>query len=145
MRLFSRVSVGSFLKEVTRNRKVLMYYAVPSGLYCIYNNLTFTNLASFDPTTYFMLAQSRLVVTGITYQVRVHSCLHMHSYCPYRLPSFQVLFKVRLSAKQWMSIGLLTLGCMLHKLDIKALASGQKLEMGLAPLLLVAVQVGWHR
>lgn len=42
---------------------------VPSGLYCVYNVLTFTNLAAFDPTTYFLLLQLRVVVTGVLFQV----------------------------------------------------------------------------
>ena len=46
-----------------------MHYMVPSFLYCFYNNLSFTNLISFDPTTYFMFMQARLLVTGIIYQV----------------------------------------------------------------------------
>ena len=42
---------------------------VPALLYCVYNNLSFANLAVFDPTTYFMLLQTRLLLTGVFYQV----------------------------------------------------------------------------
>ena len=38
-------------------------------LYCIYNMLTFVNLRAFDPTTYFLLLQLRVVVTGVMFQV----------------------------------------------------------------------------
>lgn len=49
---------------------VLVLYMVPALLYCLYNNLAFVNLAAFDPTTYFMLLQLRVVVTGIVFQVQ---------------------------------------------------------------------------
>lgn len=49
---------------------VLGLYMVPALLYCLYNNLAFVNLAAFDPTTYFMLLQLRVVVTGIVFQVQ---------------------------------------------------------------------------
>ena len=38
-------------------------------MYCLYNNLQFTNLANYDPTTYFLLLQFRVVVTGVVFQV----------------------------------------------------------------------------
>ena len=67
---------------------------VPALLYCFYNNLAFTNLAIFDPTTYFMFMQTRLLLTGIIYQF---------------------LFKRKLSGKQWISLLILTLGMISHK------------------------------
>ena len=48
---------------------VLILYFIPSALYCLYNNLAFINLQSYDPTTYFLLLQLRVVVTGIIFQV----------------------------------------------------------------------------
>jgi integrin beta 8 len=69
-------------------------YFVPAGLYCIYNNLAFVNLANYDPTTYFLLLQMRTVVTGVM---------------------FQLLFRKVLSRKQWVSLGLLTLGCIIKE------------------------------
>lgn len=44
-------------------------YLIPACLYCIYNNLAFVNLSKFDPTTYFLLLQFRVVVTGVLFQV----------------------------------------------------------------------------
>jgi len=44
-------------------------------LYCLYNNLAYTNLATFDPTTYFLLLQLRVGVTGIVFQV-LHTDKH---------------------------------------------------------------------
>ena len=47
-------------------------YFVPSFLYCLYNNLAFVNLSAYDPTTYFLLLQFRVVVTGVIFQVIFH-------------------------------------------------------------------------
>jgi len=50
---------------------VFALYFVPAALYCAYNNLAFVNLANFDPTTYFLLLQFRVVITGVVFQVRM--------------------------------------------------------------------------
>ena len=50
-------------------RPAFLLYLVPAVLYCVYNMLTFVNLSAFDPTTYFLLLQLRVVVTGVMYQV----------------------------------------------------------------------------
>lgn len=44
---------------------------IPALLYCLYNNLAFVNLAIFDPTTYYILLQLRVVLTGIIFQVSI--------------------------------------------------------------------------
>lgn len=75
---------------------MLALYLVPAFLYCLYNNLAFHNLATFDPTTYFILLQLRVVVTGVL---------------------FQIVFSKYLSRKQWMSLTLLTLGCMVKQIN----------------------------
>jgi len=73
---------------------MLLYYLVPSVLYAIYNNLSFLSLARFDPTTYFLLLQFRVVVTGVIYQW---------------------LFAKQLSCRQWISLLILTFGCILKE------------------------------
>jgi len=83
----------SLVEEVVRNRQVLLLYFVPATLYCLYNNLSFLSLSYFDPTSYFMFMQTRLLLTGLIYQI---------------------LFSKRLSMKQWGSLVLLTIGCMVH-------------------------------
>lgn len=65
-------------------------------LYCLYNNLIFINLRTYDPTTYFLLLQFRVVITGII---------------------FQFLFKKRLTNLQWKSLLLLTTGCIVKQID----------------------------
>ena len=77
----------------------MLKYFIPSFLYCLYNNLTFINLSSYDPTTYFLLLQFRVVVTGVV---------------------FQILFKKNLSKIQWISLLLLTLGCIIKQAGYSA-------------------------
>lgn len=48
---------------------VLNLYFIPAALYCLYNNLQFVNLSAYDPTTYYLLLQFRVVVTGVIFQV----------------------------------------------------------------------------
>ncbi|XP_033225078.1 UDP-galactose transporter senju isoform X5 [Belonocnema kinseyi] len=88
--------MSSILHDIHKYRKVLTLYMVPSSLYCLYNNLAFLNLATFDPTTYFLLLQFRVVITGIV---------------------FQVIFKKQLATKQWISLIILTAGCMIKHLS----------------------------
>jgi hypothetical protein len=49
---------------------VFGFYMIPALLYCLYNNLAFTNLKAYGPTSYWLLLQFRVVTTGIVYQVR---------------------------------------------------------------------------
>lgn len=111
--------------EINRNQKVLGLYLVPALLYCFYNNLSFVNLAAFDPTTYNLLLQFRVVITGLL---------------------FQVLFKRSLSQKQWFSLLLLTMGCVVKQLGIPS-KRGASLSGGFVnqffsfSMLLLLVQV----
>jgi solute carrier family 35 (UDP-sugar transporter), member A1/2/3 len=84
------------VNNVIKGSNVLILYIVPAFLYCLYNNLAFHNLSVFDPTTYFLLLQLRVVITGIL---------------------FQIVFKKYLSRRQWISLILLTLGCMLKQIN----------------------------
>ncbi|CAG2053570.1 unnamed protein product [Timema podura] len=95
-------SLSSLVHDLGKHSKVLLLYFVPAFLYCLYNNLAFVNLSAFDPTTYYLLLQFRVVVTGIV---------------------FQVLFQKKLSGKQWLSLILLTVGCMVKQIDISSLYS----------------------
>ncbi|CAH0560170.1 unnamed protein product [Brassicogethes aeneus] len=88
--------VKSLVIDVVKNKTVLLLYFIPAFLYCLYNNLSFINLSTFDPTTYYLLLQLRVVVTGIL---------------------FQIIFKKTLSKKQWLSLFILTLGCMLKQIN----------------------------
>ncbi|XP_050514580.1 UDP-galactose transporter senju isoform X2 [Diabrotica virgifera virgifera] len=90
-------STGQLISEVVKHKHVLLLYFVPAFLYCLYNNLAFLNLSSFDPTTYFLLLQLRVVVTGVL---------------------FQAIFKKILSKRQWISLVILTFGCMLKQINL---------------------------
>ncbi|KAL5282033.1 hypothetical protein ACFFRR_005352 [Megaselia abdita] len=87
----------SLLYNIKKDSNILLLYFVPAFLYCLYNNLAFINLSRFDPTTYYLLLQFRVVITGFL---------------------FQVIFKKNLSKRQWMSLVLLTAGCMLKQIHI---------------------------
>ncbi|GLV40030.1 senju [Carabus blaptoides fortunei] len=86
----------NLVADIFRNTKLLALYFIPALLYCMYNNLAFANLATFDPTTYYLLLQLRVVITGVL---------------------FQIIFKKYLSGIQWFSLIMLTVGCMLKQVD----------------------------
>ncbi|KAL5008124.1 hypothetical protein ScPMuIL_013705 [Solemya velum] len=87
--------LSSFVTEIYANKKVMcLYYFVPAALYCLYNNLQFVNLATYDPTTYYLLLQFRVVVTGVV---------------------FQIIFSKKLSYIQWLSLLCLTVGCIIKE------------------------------
>eukprot|EP00937_MAST-01D_sp_MAST-1D-sp2_P002910 g2910.t1 len=88
---------GSFAHlraQTTAHRRLWGLYFLPALLYTLYDNLTFVNLRIFDPPTYFILSQLRLVVTGVVYQQ---------------------LFARRLTRGQWLSLLVLTLGCVVKE------------------------------
>lgn len=84
--------------------QMLLLYFVPASLYCLYNNLAFRNLMYFDPTTYFLLLQLRVFITGVL---------------------FQYIFKKYLSRKQWLSLVLLTIGCMIKQVNLDFLTNSE--------------------
>lgn len=92
---------------------------VPALLYCLYNNLAFVNLSIFDPTTYFILLQLRVILTGIIYQC---------------------LFKKDLSKIQWFSLVLLTIGCMVKELKMEGNMRLQSYGL-FTSILLMLVQI----
>lgn len=87
--------IDKLLSEIFKNVKILLLYFVPAFLYCLYNNLAFVNLASYDPTTYYLLLQLRVVVTGLIYEF---------------------LFRKKLTKSQWSCLILLTIGCIVKQL-----------------------------
>ncbi|XP_046551122.1 UDP-galactose transporter senju-like [Haliotis rubra] len=89
-------SCATLKADVIKHRQVLGLYFMPAFLYCLYNNLQFVNLAAYDPTTYYLLLQFRVVITGVF---------------------FQILFRKQLSRIQWASLILLTIGCIIKELN----------------------------
>lgn len=47
---------------------VLMRYSVVAGLFCLYDVLSFVNLAHLDPQTYLVFLQLRTVMTGVIWE-----------------------------------------------------------------------------
>ncbi|XP_053677357.1 UDP-galactose transporter senju [Anopheles nili] len=98
-------SFRSLISRVIEGSNVLLLYFVPAFLYCLYNNLAFINLSTFDPTTYYLLLQLRVVITGVL---------------------FQIIFKKYLSRKQWFSLLLLTVGCMLKQWNFSVFSTASQ-------------------
>lgn len=98
------LAIGLYLKydgnleELTQaiiaSPMLLVKYAVPALMYCIYNNLVYKNLTLFDPGTYNVLMQLRIAMTGVL---------------------FQILFKKTLNRNQWLAILCVTAGCMMKE------------------------------
>ena len=70
-RFIHSASFSSLVEGVSLYRHVFLLYLVPATLYCFYNNLSFLSLAYFNPTSYFMFMQIRLLLTGLIYQVNI--------------------------------------------------------------------------
>lgn len=104
--------------EVIRDNIVLLgLYFVPSLLYCFYNNLAFANLTLFDPTTYYLLLQFRVVITALLFQV--NHLLSFKNLLPHITHNlyFQIIFKKYLTGRQWIALIMLTIGCMVKHID----------------------------
>lgn len=82
------------LIELKDNSKLAINYLIPSFFYCLYNNLVFINTKLFDVTTYYCLVQFRIVISALIYQK---------------------LFDKLLSTCQWISLVILTSGCLLKE------------------------------
>lgn len=109
------------LRAIIDNYRLLLLYLVPAGLYCIYNNLSFVNLTHYDPTTYYILLQFRVVITALL---------------------FQALFNKKLTFIQWISLFILTLGCIVKNLSVVKLTSESNmlLELFNYHIILIVIQ-----
>lgn len=105
-------------RAIAGSLPLLLKYTVPALLYCVYNNLVYANLASFDPGTYNVLMQLRIVMTGLLYQW---------------------LFRKWLRRNQWYAIGLIAAGCMCK--EAGKLASAGGLHANASAWLLLLVQM----
>ncbi len=61
-------TVAQLMRLFRTHFKLFTLYLIPSGLYALYDILAYVNLAIFDPPTYFLLLQFRLVITGLLHQ-----------------------------------------------------------------------------
>jgi len=113
MFLQSEGNFSELLDQMKEHRSTWLLYFIPALLYCFYNNLTFVNLQFFDPTTFFVLSQFRVVVTALIYQA---------------------LFDKKLTSRQWMSLVILIFGCVVkevHKFSPSNLGTVPYLNWGL--------------
>jgi len=88
--LYHDGGLAKLARDAASSPQLLLRYQIPALLYCVYNNLVYVNLASFDPATYNVLMQLRIVLTGVVYQFA---------------------FSKRLNRNQWLSVVLITAGC----------------------------------
>jgi hypothetical protein len=51
--------------SVFRSRRLAVAYLAPATLYAAYNNLSVLGLSLFNPSTYFLLLQFRIVIVGV--------------------------------------------------------------------------------
>lgn len=93
--LKENTSLRALFADIRAGWHVCLLYLIPAALYCLYNNLAFINLANYDPTSYFILLQLRNVITGALYQL---------------------IFHKKLTRLQWLSLVILTLGCIVKEL-----------------------------
>lgn len=92
------------LRQIAKHRVLLLRYFIPSGLYVLYDVLSYVNLRRFDASTYFLLLQFRMVITGM---------LH------------QFMFQKRLNRNQWLSLAVTTLGCAIKTLGSSSSSSSK--------------------
>lgn len=88
-----------------------VYFAVPAFVYTMYNSLFFLNLVFFDPVSYRVLINIRIVWSGLLYQF---------------------FFNQRLGLKKWSALGLLTLGCAVNQMS-------PEFKLVTSPLYLAAI------
>ncbi|CAG4986673.1 unnamed protein product [Parnassius apollo] len=117
---YKRENKPHIFKAIAINYNLLLLYFIPSLLYCFYNNLAFINLSHYDPTSYYILLQFRVVLTAIL---------------------FQFLFSKKLTNMQWISLSILTLGCMIKNFDA---ASIQSKGFTILSICLVSIAVAMY-
>eukprot|EP00668_Euglena_longa_P001245 GGOE01001474.1.p1 GENE.GGOE01001474.1~~GGOE01001474.1.p1 ORF type:complete len:360 (-),score=103.92 GGOE01001474.1:397-1476(-) len=87
-------NASDLCKKLQENRGLFLRYTLPAAAYVLYDNLTFVNLTFFDPVTYSILMQIRLVITGLMWSA---------------------MFSKKLAPVAWAGLGLITLGCVVKE------------------------------
>ena len=102
--------------------RLLLKYTVPAGLYAVYNNLMYINLTNFDPGTYTLMMQLRILFTGLLYQALFARCaagrasdprVARAAHGPRRLISRLAIPSRHstLNRNQWVALVLIAFGC----------------------------------
>ena len=114
-------SFSDFSTQLRTNIPLLGWYLVPAGLYAIYNNLTFVGLKLFDPASYFVLMQFRIVVTGVM---------------------SIVLLKKQISKEQWIALVVIMIGAMFKEIPSMILGNrGLETNSGLYGYSIILIQL----
>ncbi|TMW69782.1 hypothetical protein Poli38472_001938 [Pythium oligandrum] len=100
--------------QMNEHRSLLVKYFIPSGLYVLYDVLSYVNLRKFDASTYFLLLQFRMVITGV---------LH------------QFMFKKKLNRNQWISLMVTTIGCAIKTVGSSSSKPGHAAQHSGPPLM----------
>ena len=90
--------------DIQHHRVLFILYLVPSGMYFAYNNLNYLSLTYFDPATYSVLMQLRIVVTALL--------------------SVFVMRKM-IYPVQWFALFIITAGSMVKEVDLSSLEIGR--------------------
>ena len=105
--------------QIASHKKYALYYLIPAALYFLYNNLAFVSLSNFDPTTYFVLMQFRIVIV---------------TFC-----SIFFLKKI-VSTNQWLGVVIVTSGALMKILDYSNVTMSFS-SIHILPFLLVQLQL----
>eukprot|EP00933_Yihiella_yeosuensis_P082957 TRINITY_DN97004_c0_g1_i1.p1 TRINITY_DN97004_c0_g1~~TRINITY_DN97004_c0_g1_i1.p1 ORF type:complete len:354 (-),score=50.93 TRINITY_DN97004_c0_g1_i1:211-1272(-) len=112
--------IGLLAMVVKKSWLLFAKYSVPALLYCFYNNLVYINLTAFDPGTYNVLMQLKIVLTAVIYQI---------------------LFSKQLNRNKWYAIFLITAGCMVKESNKLFAASEDEKKANMLRWLLLLFQL----
>jgi hypothetical protein len=99
------------VKNIASQVHMGMYFAVPALVYTVYNSLFFLNLVFFDPVSFRVLINIRILWSGLLYQF---------------------FFKQQLGTRKWIALGVLAIGCAVNQIK-------DNWEMETNPLYLAAI------
>jgi len=89
-------SYGAELTHIYSQRNAGVYFAVPALLYLAYNCLSFINLNTFDPASFKVLINMRILFSAVL---------------------FQLFFSKRLPLTKWCALVLLMIACGVNQID----------------------------
>lgn len=72
---FNDGPLGHVPEKLRKARKVVLRYSAVAGLFCLYDVLSFVNLAHLDPQTYLVFLQLRTVMTGVVWEIAFKKAL----------------------------------------------------------------------
>lgn len=79
-----------------------IYFIVPAFIYLVYNMLLYYNLSYFDPVSYRVLINNRILWSGLL---------------------FQVFFRKQLGLQKWLGLAILLISCVVNQLQPGSLSN----------------------